>query len=233
MSELKSEKARELHGTPSPHAWPFVSDEQGFMHVSFAAVLVLCMTSAFFMIGTLVQWRHHVETQLRLDRCVSETAHELRVSLQRTQKLNQIILVTRVSIAAAQAAYQPEIAAPLQVALNLQVAAQEGIQKTWELKCMAWLVKRGCDSKWDLAMPLPSQPWNRAAPDSVGPQALTWEPFGSSGDGSGVGSASGIAQGLKIQTSRSPRFSAALVSGDDNEGWKSKWTSGQPGSGFR
>ena len=200
-------------------------NERGFMHVSFAAVLILCMTSAFFMIGTLVQWRRHVETQLRLDRCVSETAHDLKVSLKRTQKLNQVIFITRAAIAAAQASYQYEVAAPLQITLNLQVEAQEAIQKTWELKRMAWLLKRGCDSKWDLAFPLPQQPWNRAAPDPVGPQTLTWESTHLKG--------SEESPGLKIQTSHGARFSAALVSGDDDEGWKSKWTPGTPGPGFR
>jgi hypothetical protein len=157
--------------------------------------------SGFRIWGFLRNWRFLVETQLRLDRCVGEVAQGFRDSLNSLEASNRRIIQLRIAIQVAE--LEPWLIPPLQVILIAQAAQQDLIQARWEFRRVHWLVLNGCGKARDRAQPLPALKFIRNAPDSIGPQSLTWE---------GI-----MPENFEFQVSHRPRHAAAKVEGGQGE----------------
>jgi hypothetical protein len=167
---------------------------------------LFCAALAGFGIwGTLRHWRHVTETQLRLDRCVGQSAQELKTTLVRLDFTNRRIKELRIAIIPA----PPPLQIPLCASLELAAGFQEYLLLKWKAKQVLWMAHRGCLEFSDLAPPLPSIGMVRGVRDEIGSQPLRWP--------------EGHPPEFKIRLKHHPRFSAASVKETANE-WKANWT---------
>lgn len=203
-----------------------IRDERGVLQIPLMIAMGIIAITGLMTWGILRLWRHHAETQLRLDQCVGHTALELKERLKSIDSSNLIIKGLREAIAAAQASLHPELIPPLQEALEGEVFEQEAVQAKWDFAQASWIARRGCDGKsGDLGIPLPSMQWMRPPPDLLGQRPLVW-----------TGS---HPADLRIQLIHLPRAAAARVSErtDTKGDWHAKWTVpfslSKPGSDLR
>ena len=188
-----------------------VNNSRGSLHVALLLALVVISSASFGVWGLLRHWRHIAELQLRLDRCVGETALDLKKTLVRIEKENLGIRALRVAVIAAAAVGQAGEARAL---LEVAVLFQDMERVTWKAKQLKWLALRGCGQAGDLPRPLPTMNWERPPEDAIGAQALSWEP--------------GAPRMMRVEVAHLPRAAAAEVSGESNEirsEWKAKWAS--------
>ncbi len=192
-------------------------NERGVLHFPLAAALGIAAIVGLSLLGALWKWRKVTEAQLRIDRCVAETALSLKDRLAELESANDEIRIIR---AALLVDVEPSSRATLTAALNLEVARQEMIRSSWETRRITWLAQRGCDGRFDVAHPLPAMPWTRDPPDSIGPKPLRW-----------TGSEP---KRMELRLSHYRRRSAARVEKREKEGihdlsikakWRAKWTS--------
>lgn len=145
--------------------------QAGSLNIPLAlALLALAMAS----LGTwelLHRWRTLAVLQLRLDSCVGRTAADARDDLSRVGKSNQRMEAVRAAIALVPV---PHLRAALDAELAAEMALQEGIRLRWDARAAGWLLRRGCDGRNDLPMPLPLFPYDRQPPDSLGPRPSRW-----------------------------------------------------------
>jgi hypothetical protein len=141
---------------------------------SLKIVCTLVLVFSFLSVLSLaVLWRAQVTTQRRLDRCVQQTAIQLKKIQNGIETSNLRIELERKAIAVAMAV-APETLPALQMTLNAEVLFQEAQLRLWNLKQVEWISKRGCDGKSDYFFPLPSLSWTRGLPDTIGAQPLEW-----------------------------------------------------------
>jgi hypothetical protein len=215
------ELARPRSALPATRARP--RDDRGSLTLPLALMLVAGTFMSFGTWGLMRRWRHLTELQDRLDRCVGETALELRGSLTRIEDANRRMAELRAAQAIAAAS---GLAGETLAALEVQASLQDLELLRWKARQARWLAERGCDRVQDLPVPLPEMGWFRPPPDPLGPQPLRWQP--------------GVPRDLKIGLFHSPRAAAARVSADGaampglriggfgSERWKAAWT--VPGS---
>jgi len=195
-----------------------VRNSSGSFSVPMALILILVSSSAWGMVSLQSKWRKLVETQLRLDACVGKTALEFSRKMNLIENSNIRMKVIRATLLPA--SLEPSARSALQVALQAEFLWQETQLKLWRLKQATWILKRGCDSKSDIALPLPLMPWIREPADFLGPRPLrrTKEHV----------------KEFKIALSHLPRHAAAKVSspnGDKSnvlyktDNWRATWTS--------
>ena len=184
--------------------------------------LLLALLAASFMgfgtWGLMRHWRKLTELQLRLDRCVGDTALELKGALNRIESENRQIQAIRAAIAAGSLAGGAGQA--MKPALEFEVARQEFELLRWRMRQAQWLMRRGCDEEPDLPRPLPEMSWFRPPPDMIGSQPLEWMGKGE--------------RRLKVEIRHSPRAASALVESGagswatgefiGGSNWKATWT---------
>lgn len=149
--------------------------EAGSISVPLILLSLILSSAAISTIGYALVWKSKAALQLRLDRCVDGTAVRLTEIQNRIEASNLRMKVER---AAAAAAAVPSFGASLQAvkAVLLAEMAFQEIQRTaWIVAQGVWIVRRGCDGRTDLFLPLPSLHWFRPPPDSVGVQPLEWK----------------------------------------------------------
>src|SRR4051812_19040280 len=98
---------------------------RGQVMLPMALALAVLALASFGVWGVLRHWRHLVETQLRLDRCVGETALRLRDTVRRVESSNREMRILRESIAAALLTLNTEAIPPLRLALEAELSRQE------------------------------------------------------------------------------------------------------------
>jgi hypothetical protein len=204
-------------------------NETGALSLPLLAALMAISLAGMGTWGVMRHWRHVIELQLRLDRCVGEAALDLRQTLGRIEKENLAMEAARAAVAIG-TVLAPEAAAALREALEAAVAAQEAEIGRWQIRRGLWIARRGCGEEswlWTRAPALPKMPWHRPPPDVLGPKPLDW---------------TGGQEPLRIELARAPRASAALVWIDPdgrpgklgewkNElSWKAAWTVPSRGS---
>lgn len=162
-----------LHrNTLSPRSW---KSERGSISIPLAILISIITGASLFSVGYAILWKSRVALQLRLDRCVEETALELeRIQIQ-IESSNLRMTIER---GAALAAAVPSAGASLKAVKPVLIAEeviQEGLRMKWRLRQATWIAKRGCDQKNDLFLPLPNLGWWRPPEDPVGPRPLERE----------------------------------------------------------
>ena len=186
----------------------------GAFHLPMMILLTLLTFAGFGTWGVLRHWRQLTELQTSLDRCVGESALDLKRTLNRIEFSNRRIQELRIAIASTPL---PAAQAPLRLALTAAVRYQDIELLRWKGKRTAWIAKMGCGGGGrhpDMPRPLPAMNWERSIPDGVGERGLTWP--------------AGTPTRLKIQLSHSPRAAAAhvlpkstvAIRGFD---WKAQW----------
>jgi hypothetical protein len=188
-----------------------VQNDHGVLHLPLGITLLVLAMVSISALGLMRRWRHLVELQLQLDRCVGVTALKLREKLNSLERSNQQIIILRATMLAA--SVTPPTRAATQTALNAMVIYQESLLMSWQAKRTEWLIRRGCSDASGLAVPLPSLPWTRDPPDALGPMPLRWPQSNS--------------RELHVQLSKRPRHSAAQVEGNQDGTqirWKATWT---------
>jgi hypothetical protein len=192
-------------------------DERGALGAPLLLSLLAICFMGFGTWGILRHWRHAVETQLKLDRCVGEAALELKASLNRIESSNSRMRKERAGVVVTVIA--PPIAAALRTVLMLEMAFQEFERLKWEGRRAMWIARGGCGTTHrDWTSLLPAMKWVRPPPDPLGPRPLVWmAPPGPSR--------------LEIRLKEGSRSAgAAVVTGADSTGvifgkrtWKAKW----------
>jgi hypothetical protein len=192
-----------------------VSDSQGALSIPLLLALLAISCLGLATWGMMRHWRHLTELQLKLDRCVGDTALDLKRALQEIERANRHIQMLRAAQAASGLAGGVGELRPLMI---LEARRQDLEILRWNTKQARWLVQRGCGGAGGVPLPLPSMKWFRAPPDPIGPQPLEWAP--------------GMPRILKLQLTHTPRAAAAVVQpGEGNEtSWKASWT--VPGKAF-
>jgi len=186
-------------------------NQQGAIQVPMVLITLVLVLGSLGVFGVLREWRKLVEIQLRLDRCVSKTALSLKTRLDSLEKSNLRMKVIRASLAAS--TVLPPAKPPLQAALTAEFLWQESQRALWVKTQMTWMAEQGCDFKRDLPLPIPTLPWLRDPPDSIGPQPLRW-PVGTE-------------KRFYLQLSHSPRHAAAILDEGklhEKNGWFARWT---------
>ncbi len=187
-------------------------EEAGSISAPFLILSLILASSALASLSHSILWKSKVALQLRLDECVESVSLELEKVQNLIEASNLRIKIER---AAAISAAVPTAGASLRAAKPVLIAEQlfqETLRMKWRTRQATWILKRGCDSKGDLFLPLPNLEWWRPPEDPVGPQALVWK---------------GEKKiGLKIRLWRSNRGTAAKVAnGERNENhWDANWT---------
>jgi hypothetical protein len=149
-----------------------MASEKGAMHLPMLFAVLIMATAGFGTWGILRHWRFLVEAQFQVNRCVGQTAHDLRDILNSLRQGNHQIRKLRLAILAAH--LKPELIPPLKTALNLVVAQQDFHQLKWKTIQAKWFVARGCGNLRDQVTPIPGLPLKRDPPDQIGPLPLDW-----------------------------------------------------------
>jgi hypothetical protein len=124
--------------------------------------------------GVLRSWRWNVQTQLRLNRCVGETAQSLREYLDRIETANKTIRSLRAAVTGFRLATRFELIPPLLEGIQVAVLVQDSTLALWQARRVTWLTRRGCGKWGDWALPLPDLKLRRGVPDADGQQVLEW-----------------------------------------------------------
>lgn len=170
-------------------------NSKGILQIPLALALFAIVSGAVGCWGLLRHWRSVAELQLRLDRCVGQTALAFKNTLETLLSSNQKIKTLRASILATQG---PSASlSPLQAALIAVVGEQESRRLYWKAQQHLWISNQKCGSSLDIPIPLPSMDWIRDPPDTLGPQPLRW-----------VGP---IPEEFHIEISHFPRAAAARI----------------------
>lgn len=177
----------------------------GFVLLPLALLIVVALLFVAGFFGIYNSWLKSVDLQYRLDKCVANRSLSLEKHLNRIEKMNKAIFALRAAILAS--VLLPETTSALQSSLRATVLLQDSIIAKWKLESAAWALKRGCDNKNDLPLPLPQMPWIRDPPDLIGFQALYWP--------------ADREKSLKIRILHPPRSAAALIKFDND--WSSQW----------
>jgi hypothetical protein len=187
-----------------------VKSQKGSLQVPLVIGVAIATITALSILGLMRHWRSITELQLRLDECAGRTGIELKSRLESLEKANTRIKAIRAAIAATSALpYGQAAKPPLEAALLVEVSRQEIQLSLWRAKMAAWLLRRGCDARNDLVLPLPALPWLRDPPDEIGPAPLRW-----------TGKA---AQTFTVRLGHPPRYSAAEVTKTNEGRWMAKW----------
>ncbi len=191
-------------------------DETGALHLPLALTFMILSVAALALIGIMRQWRNLTDTQLRLDECVRKASLELRDRNRFVESSNTRMKAIRTLIAGS-TVIAPEALAALRTALQVEFLRREALLRTWQVKQMTWLARRGCDGKQDFPLPLPSLSWVEEPPDTIGPKPLIWPPE--------------VRKEHTVFLRRGPRRSIARIfvkeSGQSYRGvWHAEWTSG-------
>jgi hypothetical protein len=146
----------------------------GVFHIFLMLITFILVSTGFGIWGVMKQWRILVQTQIRLDRCVGDTALELRNHLNSLVSINQRIFFLRQAIGLAK--LEPWLIPPLEAELYIVVGKQEWMRNSWKIRELKWIAVQGCsfEKEKNLAVPLPDLPFARDLPDDKGPQALRW-----------------------------------------------------------
>jgi hypothetical protein len=186
-------------------------DTDGAFYIPLLLITSIMVIGGFGILGLMRHWRFLAETQLRLNQCVGQVALDFKDTLNTIHLSNQRIEEIRAAIVAAH--LEPSLIPPLRVALEAQVVQQDAQRIHWKIKSFSWMKNQGCGAKGDIASPLPVLQFERAPPDTIGPQALYWIPE--------------IPSFFLIQVGNRPRWAAAMVKGSfdvsDNP-WSAVWT---------
>ena len=188
-------------------------NEKGSVGILLMLSLLIISVMGFGTWGVLRKWRHMVESQHRLDRCVGDASLELHSRLKKIQQLNRQITITRQTLVTT--VVLPEARPVLQGLLELLVVKQDFERARWSARQIRWLAERGCLGASSFARPLPSFHLTRPPRDSFGPQALTWERAPSR---------------FLIQAARLPRSSAAQIISNGGPDEPNKFTASFPTS---
>lgn len=183
--------------------------ERGSVTVPLLLLMVVLAGAGFSALTYSLLWQAKVSLQLRLDRCVEETAIELAGIQNHLEESN---LRMRAERAAAIAAAVPSAGTSLKVGntiLAAEMLLQEGLRAKWKLREGVWILRRGCHGKSDFLLPLPRLRWWRPPDDAVGAMPLQWE---------------GAKEHLAIRIWKENRFSQAEVGIEKNGTWNGKWT---------
>lgn len=176
---------------------------EGNTHVLMALILLVFTLGGLGTFGVLRKWRTHVETQLRLNRCVGKAAQEFRDVLESLLQRNREIRQLRVAIQAVQ--WKPWLIPPLRTALGAVVLRQEFSLNSWRVRTLQWRLSQGCDGRRkDDASSLPSLNFTREPPDLIGPKPLVW--------------LGGIPGTFTFLLKSAPRAAAAVVQTKGSEG---------------
>ena len=191
-----------------------VVTSRGSLHFPMVLVLTVLLVGGLGFWGVLRKWRWNVEIQLRLNRCVGETAQELRDNLEQVDLGNQTIRALRVSVRVAQGTGQIELVPPLLEAMQVAVTAQDLILASWRSRRILWAARGGCGRRGDWAPPLPDLNLSRGIPDLAGPQIVEWS--------------GGNPNEFRIQAHHQPRAAAARVEAKRSSrfgpvAWKISW----------
>jgi hypothetical protein len=187
--------------------------EEGQLLLPLILVIAVATVAAAGLWGIMRDWRRQVELQYRLDRCAGKVALDAQANLVEIEKLNLGIHAARAGVAANLPF--PPADVPFRNALELLVLRQRWIEARWMARETAWLLRRGCDSRADFVIPLPSFPFSRPPPDPLGSQALVW-----SGDAE---------PRFAFHVRHPPRQATAVIEGESNafsRRWKARWTTG-------
>ena len=174
--------------------------ERGSLHIPLLLGLLALSTAGFGTWGFLRNWRHLMETQLRLDRCVGQAAQEFRDRMNSLESDNLKIKALRAS---AGAAPHPAAKAALIAATATLVIKQDVERGIWTAAQLKWVVKRGCGERGDWGFPLPGMGWIRRPPDPSGPQPLGW---------------TGMPEVFRFEARHGSRSAAATVTGGTQGG---------------
>lgn len=197
-----------------------LSNPRGVLHLPLGLLFFFFSISLFGTWGFLRKSRHLTELQMRLDRCVGRVSLDLRKKLVSLERSNLLMKTTRDALLVD---LEPLTRASLQLTLQAEYVFQQAILGSWEKRRLEWLAKQGCDSKQDLALPLPSIQMQRDPPDFLGPNALYWP--------------RNIPQNFYIQLGTEERRSAATIKKEEaihaiskinsthlsEHRWKSQW----------
>ncbi len=184
-----------------------MKNHQGIMHIPLIFGLMVSTITGASLLGLHIHWRHLVELQLRLDRCVAKTALQMRDLNSAIEAANLRMTALRVSIAATSLA--PSARVGLEAALRAEAFIQQSRLNRWRAKQAWWALKRGCDGFSDDLTLLPSLPWVTEPPDLLGPRPLHWPETEE--------------HLFIIKLSRASRRSAARVERDLDH-WNAHWT---------
>lgn len=189
--------------------------EAGSIALPLLLLSVVLVGAALSTLGYAMLWRSKANLQLRLDRCVEDTARELAAVQNAIEGANLRIRTERAAaVAAAVPTFGGSIRA-VQPVLVAEAAYQEAQRMRWLLRQGRWIANRGCDRKGDAFAPLPRLNWSRPPPDGIGPRELVW-------DGKGPR--------LAIRLWKANRFSQARVTRSGNPEEEGNAENESPGS---
>lgn len=187
-------------------------DTKGAVSVPLLLITVTLVGAMLTLLGLSLQWRARVTTQKRIDDCVAQHARELKETITSIERGNLRIQVERAAMVASLAAgpVAPAAIRAFKAVIRVEVLYQETLRAKWGLRQLAWIAKRGCDSKRDAFFPLPRMAWKRPPPDVISEQPLEWEP--------------GQPKSLRIRLWKHPRYATALVE-NTRDRWNARWVS--------
>ena len=185
--------------------------ERGTLSLPMALALSAAAAGFYGSWRTLHEWREKRDHQLLLDGCVAEQAQGMSRRLNRVQRLDQGIRLTR---AALLVALEPGTRASLMATLETLGQLVHAEELAWNATAVSWLLRRGCGKLAQaLPRPYPREPWRTEPPDPLGTRPLRWKEN----------------HELLLQIARPPRTSRAYVVREGR--WKAQWRNNSNGSG--
>ncbi len=188
--------------------------EVGSISIPLLIVTVILGSALFSSVGYALLWKSKVSLQLRIDTCVEKVSMELLQTQTLIDASNERMRLERLAAAAAAIPTGGGSIEAVKPVLFAERIFQESLRYRWKAKQAEWILRRGCDSRGDLFLPLPSLRWWRPPDDGIGPMPLEWE----------VGAPSE----LSIRLWNSNRFSRSVISKGGKDGsrsWQARWAS--------
>ncbi len=192
----------------------YFRNERGSLGLLCALLILAIMIGGLGTWGLMRRWRHLMELQLRLDRCVGEKTREMRTLLNLADASNRRMRAARLA-AGAEAILARDGGAVARMEIRAEFLLQEGLQWKWRLEEAQWLLHKGCGDQEDIPIPLPDMSWEREPEDLWGPGNFEWSQ-----------------QEFKIRVVHRPRAAAAVVTRGPDRATTSSRIGGFSGAGF-
>lgn len=152
-----------------------VLGNRGSLQILLLIIVFLITLSGLGTWGLMRRWRHLVQAQLGIDRCVGMAAIQLRDHLNEIDRLNARIKALRRSILVASTTAASQTLIPsLKLALQASYLKQEKHLKQWQWFHLRWMFQVNCGEIRNQKFPLPTLKYSRLPPDHIGPQFLQW-----------------------------------------------------------
>lgn len=184
-------------------------NNRGAVSVPCAFGLVVVMIAGWGIWGVLRHWRFQAETQLRLDRCITEKVRSMKRTLALLESSNTRMKWER--RATVVTVFAPPAEETRRVILEGELAFQELLYLKWQAERVAWLAGRACadSARGDRPLWMSGLSWERLPPDALGPQPYRWTEEKPE---------------FRIRIRNSPRSSNARIAMGEKNEWKAEWT---------